>query len=50
LRERAHRYFARAAHSLTMKKSKKGIATPQSDIDVVTQRLTRAAALNAAQE
>ena len=32
------------------KKSKKGIATPQSDIDVMKQRLARAAALNAAQE
>ena len=32
------------------KKSKKGIATPQPDIDVMKQRLARAAALNAAQE
>jgi len=32
------------------KKSKKGIATPRPDIDVMKQRLARAAALNAAQE
>ena len=32
------------------KKSKKGIATPQPDIDIMKQRLARAAALNAAQE
>ena len=32
------------------KKSKKGIATPQPDIDLLKQRLARAAALDAAQE
>ncbi len=32
------------------KKSKKGIATPQPDIDLLRQRLARATALDAAQE
>lgn len=32
------------------KKSKKGIATPQPDIDLLKQRLARAAALDAEQE
>lgn len=32
------------------KKSKKGSATPQPDIEVIRQGLARAAALNAAQE
>ena len=32
------------------KKSKKGIATPQPDIDLLKQRLARAAAFDAAQE
>ena len=32
------------------KKSKKGVATPQPDLDVLKQRLARAAALHAAEE